>query len=292
MPFEQVIPPAFPKWEVDQTWPISYYDKAAVGAAMIATDFECRTRRAFPSSAIIDDFMVRVSGVNTAPNIAVHNGIMGVSPQPAASASTLFYSTNVNLPGPMNNEGFNANENFLCAQPVPSWKRVFIDEFLIAFSTQTIPGLSASTMLWGGVPDQSANQTALYGSTGTHYGLRVDGAGGIEFYSTIGSVQQEAVAVTWPETDFREWVKVIVEHQTANVSGPAQLRIWFGDSTNLVITRNWATGTTLPDFADAATGRTMRRYIGQGSGEPNDSMFIGPFRSRAGRYTFDGTELT
>jgi len=292
MPFEQVIPPAFPKWEVDQTWPPSDFDIAAIGSAIGATGELPNTRRAFPSSAITQDFVVRVSGVNIAPNWAVHNGLLCISPQPGASPSTLFYSTNVNIPGPMNNEGFNAAENFLCNVPVPSWKRVFIDEFLIAFSTATIPALSTDTMLWGAVPDQSANQTALYGNSGVHYGLRVDGSGGIEFYSTIGGVLQENVAVTWPEADFREWVKVIVEHQTANISGAGQLRIWFTDSTNLVISRNWGAGTTLPDLADAATGRTFRRYFGQNSGEGADTMFVTGFRSRAGRYTFDGTELT
>jgi hypothetical protein len=195
------------------------------------------------------------------------------------------------MEGPWNNEGFNAQENFLSAKPVSEYKRAYIDEFLIAWSVADISAYGINNMVLGVVPDATFNSTAIFGNSGTHYGLRCDGSGGIEFYSVIGSVVQEATAITWPETDYRNWVKVIMEHRCATPAGAGSLRIWLNDLTNLQVQRNWGAGTTLPDFSDVLNARRMAKYFGQRLGEPAHTMFWTMFRYRAGKFSVDGTEL-
>lgn len=290
MPYEQVLPTVFPSWESDIIWPHGIYDRAAIGAAATG-DVRPRSRTNFPANTATQSYIVATTQLHVDPNWAMHNGLGCVSPQPIANESAFFFGVGQEILGPVDNEGYTAAQNFPCASPLPSWDRVWIDEFLIAFSTAAITH-DINNMVCSFVPGPGGGGAAFFGDASTHYGLRGDGAGDIEFYSTIGGILQETVTLVWPNADMRIWVRVIVEHQTANVAGSGQLRIFLNNQNNLAISRNWNTGTTLPNFTTWGGSRSIRRYFGQEVGETPDSMFFAMFRTRMGRHTYDGTELS
>jgi hypothetical protein len=170
-----------------------------------------------------------------------------------------------------------------------SW-RVMIDEFYIRWTTAS-PTVSTEDKPVIYLPTDGGGVTSddVSGVANAQYGIRGDGAGGFEYFSAIGGVQQEAVAITWPETDLRNWVKVGVEHFAANGSRAAKVNFYLNES--LVIARNWESGTNLPDFADAAsgTGFMMRRMFRQG---PNANYFDWTMaRSRYGKFDIQGSEV-
>ncbi len=288
MPFEQVIPAVFPAWEVDMGWPWTYYLNGAVGTA--AGSVESRHRVNYPGNGNISPFFTNpTAAAHINPNYVMHKGLYAVTPQPQPTirSSVLFFGDNVCLPGPFDNQGFTAGGEFMCNVPVVPYRRAFIDEFLIAF-TNTAPNLSVDNMLCCFTPDSGAVTTSLFGNTGTHYGIRMAGLQTVEFYSVRASVLQESVTLTWPVSDWTQWVKIGVEHLMATPAGAAQVRFFLNDVP--VITRSWGAGTTLPNLS-AGSARHMRRYFGQSVAEPLDEINFSMFRVRAGRFTIDNTEL-
>lgn len=290
MPFESLIPATFPTWDVDVGWPERSYANGAIGTA--ANQREQRYRRQNPGDGSnSQNYMIDIFAASLTPNWAIHKGLVCVTPfpQPTIRGSVFFFGDSTNIAGPFDSQGLVPSGALNAAVSIIPYERVYIDDFMVAFATSP-PALlgPAGNIVVSFAPDASGTTTAVFGNTGSHYGLRPDGAGGIEWYSVIASVLQEVVPVAWPVSDFTQWVKVTVEHIMATPAGPGQVRLFLNDLP--VLTRAWGVGTTLVNLA-AGSARHMRRYFGQNVAEPEPEMYFTMFRSRIGRFTVDGTEI-
>lgn len=291
MPFESVLPATFPSWDIDVGWPPRQYDMTVAG--VVATNLQQSYRRQRPRGVgNTTAYMVDVAGNSIVPHMGFQNGLpcLQFQPQPTIRQSVFFFCEGAAIAGPVDSQGFEVTEAWPSLVSVIPYQRVYIDDFMVAFSTANLAGLTILTSIARNIPDSGVVQTAVGGNVGTHYGLRCDGAGGVEFQSVIASVVQDVAPIAWPVADFRTWVKVTVEHQMATANGPGQVRYFLNDVA--VLTRAWGPATVLPNLAGGGNFRHIRRYLGQGIAEPIDSMFATFFRSRIGRYTVDGTELS
>lgn len=292
MPYESLVPATFPTWDIDVVWPQRTFVNPAVGAASALGDRDQGQRFQIPQGANnATAYMVDILGNSTVPDFAFHRGLYCITPmpQPTIRPSVFFFCDSALIAGPLDSQAFAPGDGFPSAVSVIPYQRVYIDDLMVAFGSDPTP-LGVNNSIARNIPDTSAVQSAVHGNVGTHYGLRADGAGGVEFASIIGGVIQETVALTWPAADMRDWVKVTVEHIMASPTGPAQVRYLFNDVP--VLTRAWGAGTVLPDFVNVANSRHIRRYFGQRLGEPQGELYFSCFRSRIGRFTVDGVELS
>jgi len=282
MPFEQLLQAAVPEWDIDVGWPDTRSGGTVIGSDVTATDINGLTY--FDGYPANKDFGILPTGGAgfRRPDWADVNGVVCMKTDGAAFPSAYYIANVANVLGPL----LATDINFSMPEPF----RVYILELYVCWDTAA-PTIAVDDKPLLYVPSDGGSVTNIdtSGIAGAQYGIRGDGAGGFEFYSAIGGVLQENTAITWPEADLRNWVKVGMQHKVANASRAATLDILINDAA--VLSRTWEAGTNLPDFSDAVagTGCMMRAQFRQGVNA--NRMNIAQIRCRQGRFDVAGTEV-
>lgn len=286
MPIESVLPAVFPEWALGDTgWPPVQSACTLIPNAVSATDEERRLYSASYGTPNSRDMLTLLTGGAgfLRPNWTNHNGVICLQTQGGAFPSAMFVGQNMVFYGPLASGTLTAK--------VPEPFRVSILELFVSW-TVAAPALTTDDKPLVFCPSDGGGVTAiaLGGIAGAQYGVRGDGAGGLEFFSSIGGVLQESVALAWPQSaDLRYWVKLSAEHIAATPTSSAKFNLYIDD--NVVIARNWDGGTTLPAFSDAVagTGCMMRAAFYQGANV--NLMNIAMIRARAGNFDFGGSAV-
>lgn len=283
MPFTQVIPASFPSWARD-TGP-GMIQTRLTGRGMnmpspYAPAYDVDQGFAHAPAAV---YSTQVP-VSSQPTLQIHRGApcWRLLPLLVANGSGFWFGDNLMV-------DISTDEWASGVSVVPE-KRVFIDEFMIAFDTPATLNTSAKLPAYTPVNSSTAPILAP-GLVGNQYGLAPDGAGGFVFNSIRAGALIESVAITWPEADLSQWVRVRVEHFNASSPLiPARVRFTLNDTP--VITRSWGAGSVLPDYDEiGANGMKFRRQINSWA-NTSTAMFVAQFRSRSGEFDATGIQIT
>jgi hypothetical protein len=286
MPFEQLVAAQTPRWAFDFGWPYTRSGIAALGAIVgVADRLGLQYCDGIPATSGNDIVLTlpTAGGAFASPTWEKQNGTVCMRTDGGVDPSGFYVGESIVINGPLlaDDVPFSVSPSFRC----------HIDEWYVSWNAAA-PVISAEDkpILFlptdgGGILDIDTS-----GIVGAQYGIRGDGAGGFEFFSAIGGVLQESVALVWPEADLRAWVKLGVQHKVANGNRAATFELLLNDA--VAISRTWEAGTTLPDFSDAVagTGQMMRRKFRQGVGA--NLMNIAMVRIRAGGFDVNGEEVS
>lgn len=274
MPFEQLVPTSTPSWIRDVGF-LPNNTRSNKGANLGLTQIP--SYRKSSQASAIPDFLRRAAGGAGSFDLQwnEHRSQPCVTTQPAAFHCSYWWAEDQFIDLNLEQLGIDPGDMF----------KVWIDEVFVAFQTPITLTTDDKPLLFS--PVDGLTEPVLTAVLGNQYGIRADGAGGFEYYSTINGVQTEAVAVTWPTADLSEWVRVRAEHFGANASRGAQVRFWLNDT--IVITRLWS-GGLLPDYDEVGiTANHFRRMFDNAAGSTD--MHFCQFRSRAGNFDAAGTAV-
>ena len=277
MPFTQIIPASFPSWEFD------------TGPGMLQTTLMNRgNNMASPLEPSYEksSFMQTPATIYTtqAPNsvppvLAVHRGVPCWSMTPAFAAGGAGFWFGYNAMIDLSTAEFASSVSVLPPN------RVYIDEFMIAFDTPAVMNTSAKIAVYAPI-NFGTTPVLQPGIVGEQYGIRPDGVGGFNWFSAIGGIQQDAVAITWPEADLGDWVCIRVEHFNARSPAiPAFVRFWINDVN--IVTRSWGGGSVLPDYS----GENKFHRLVNNWANTSTAIFVAQFRSRVGSFDAAGVSI-
>ncbi len=285
MPFEQLVPSVFPDYRSgDIGWPNVQSGQALLGTAVSSTDgIRVIFRSGIGTTAL--DFYLRLptGGAGfSLPDWSNSNGVVCMITQGTVFPSGYYFGETHTFLGPL--------QTGVLTTSVPPWARITIDDYYVRWANAA-PTISAEDKPLIHLPTPGGGVTNIdtSGILGAQYGLRGTGATGVEWYVTVGGVLVETVAITWPETDWRNWVKVTTEHFAATPNEAAKFNLYLND--NLVIARDWEVASIMPRFTDAVGGNgiMMRRLFRQGVNA--ELMLVTMMRSRSGNFDINGVEL-
>lgn len=282
MPIENALAAVAPSWlQGDLGWPSQQGSGGALGSDVTTTD-ESRTLYAASIGEVTSKkcLVLLTGGAGYfRPDWLNINGVICGQTQGGAFPSAMYFGDDFVWYGPTIGTGLSGL--------VPEPYRVQIKELYVSW-TAAAPVLTGDDKPLVFIPTAGGGltNTVLTGILGAQYGIRGAGAGALEWFTTIGGVEQEAVALAWPEVDLRYWVKISAEHITATPTANAKFNLYLNDV--LAISRDWEAGTTLPTFSDAVagTGSMMRSIFYQGANV--NKMNFTMIRCREGQFDFAG----
>jgi hypothetical protein len=165
----------------------------------------------------------------------------------------------------------------------PDWCRVWRVQVALRCAA-----VGAAVWSFFGLLPEAAAAPGVPSGTAPFFGLRGNGAGSWEFVSrnTTGAAVQESVALGILQTAYVVWDFLLM---AATATAPAYFNLYANGA--LVLTRSWAAGTLLPDYASVANASHFLVGVGATDAAVACALQVGAIHCTAGRFMPDGSEV-